>query len=78
MDPGRQLLLDEMQALAGADLASLLPLLEKKRQWLDSLRGTEALAGDSLLELWRANRQILKACRQVCPASLHSGYRGRP
>ncbi|MFN8613335.1 MAG: hypothetical protein U0931_37705 [Vulcanimicrobiota bacterium] len=68
-EEGRQLshlLGQEMLALAQADLTRLTEVLEEKRRLLANLQASQ-LDSDTALTLWRQNRQILDACRQVVP-----------
>jgi len=68
-ETGRQLshlLSEEMLALAQGDTVRLTELLEQKRHFLRDLRPGQ-LDKDTATTLWRQNRQILEACRQVVP-----------
>lgn len=66
---GRQLsylLSEEMLALAQSDMSRLTEVLDLKRRILASL-SPEHLDRDTATTLWRQNRQILEACRQMVP-----------
>ena len=68
-ETGRQLshlLGQEMLALAQGDLTRLVDLLEAKRSLLSELTPAN-LDRDTAIAVWRENRQILEACRQVVP-----------
>lgn len=60
------LLSEEMLALAQGDLIRLKDLLEQKRIFMRDLEPGQ-LDKDTATTLWRQNRQILEACRQVVP-----------
>lgn len=68
-EAGRQLshlLSEEMLALAQGDMNRLTEVLEQKRRMLSSLQPSQ-LDKDTALTVWRQNRQILEACRQMVP-----------
>lgn len=68
-ETGRQLshlLSEEMLALAQGDMNRLTEVLEQKRRMLSSLQPSQ-LDKDTALTVWRQNRQILEACRQMVP-----------
>ena len=68
-ETGRQLshlLREEMLALAQADIARLTEVLEAKRNFLAELR-PEQMDRDTAITVWRQNRQVLDACRQMVP-----------
>lgn len=68
-EAGRQLshlLSLEMLALAQGDMNRLTEVLEQKRHMLSSLQSSQ-LDKDTALTVWRQNRQILEACRQMVP-----------
>lgn len=76
-EAGRQLshlLGQEMLALAQADLVRLTEVLDEKRRLLANLQPSE-MDRDTALTVWRQNRQILEACRQVVP---DLNFYGRP
>lgn len=60
------LLSEEMLALAQGDVNRLSEVLEAKRGWLNELQPGQ-LDRDTAITVWRQNRQILEACRQMVP-----------
>lgn len=60
------LLSEEMLALAQGDVNRLSELLEAKRRLLNDLQ-PEQMDKDTAITVWRQNRQILDACRQMVP-----------
>lgn len=68
-ETGRQLshlLSEEMMALAQGDMIRLNEVLEQKRRFIRDLQPGQ-LDKDTATTLWRQNRQILEACRQMVP-----------
>lgn len=69
-ESGRQLshlLSEEMLALAQGDMDRLTDVLEVKRRFLTELQ-PEHMDRDTAISVWRQNRQILEACRQMVPS----------
>ena len=60
------LLSEEMLALAQGDTTRLSELLESKRRCLAELI-SDQMDKDTAITVWRQNRQILEACRQMVP-----------
>jgi flagellar biosynthesis/type III secretory pathway chaperone len=68
-DKGRRLshlFSQEMLALAQGDVNRLNEILEQKRIFMRDLEPGQ-LDKDTATTLWRQNRQILEACRQMVP-----------
>lgn len=68
-DKGRRLshlFSQEMLALAQGDVNRLNEILEQKRIYMRDLEPGQ-LDKDTAMTLWRQNRQILEACRQMVP-----------
>jgi hypothetical protein len=60
------LLSEEMLALAQGNMNRLTEVLEEKRRLLSTLQPSQ-IDKDTALTVWRQNRQILEACRQMVP-----------
>ncbi len=60
------LLSEEMLALAQGDMTRLNEVLDQKRRFMRDLEPGQ-LDRDTAITVWRQNRQILEACRQMVP-----------